>query len=132
MARKPPPRSPSRHERFEYWYGLQLIHEHEELNSSELGELLGLCRRNAGEYLRIWHYEGLVHIKKWVHQTDTRGAYRAVYALRLNDEKDAPMPKPLSRAEVARRHRKNARMKIKIRRAASRGTLSMFTQLQGL
>lgn len=92
----------------EYKLGLRYIEENGGLTGLELGELLGIDRRNALDYVRAWRDAGLVRICEWRPQLNARGGHPTpVYGIRRSPKAyDVPKPAPMTNAEKQVRHRR--------------------------
>lgn len=92
----------------EYKLGLLYLEENGGLTGTELGELLGIDRRNALDYVRAWRDAGLVRICGWRPQLNKCGGYPSpVYGIRKSPrQNDTPKPKPLTNAERQVRYKR--------------------------
>lgn len=91
----------------EYKLGLRYVEENGGLTGLELAELLGIDRRNALDYIRVWREKGLVRICAWRPHRNSRGGHPSpVYGIRKSIKaNDLPKPPALTNAEKAARHR---------------------------
>lgn len=118
-----------RPQRPEYKLGLRFFEESGKAGVTvhALMEELGLSRANAQLYLRLWKGERKIHIIRWQRSLKTGGQMLPVWA--LGSRRDAPKPKPLTKAQIASRWREKNRATDQVNRRVKRGTFNPFQQL---
>lgn len=74
------------------------------MSRMELNTALDYNPSRVAHYVRRMHREGLIHIVKWLKRPCGHGKFMAVFT--IGPGKDAPRPKPKTRAQVSRDVRK--------------------------
>lgn len=118
----------------EYHLGLQHLAHIGPLSAVELATLLGITKRSATEYVRLWRAEGKVRIVDWQRRTleesGAPGDFVPLYGPPDHPgQPDAARPRRFSQGVKQKRYRERHRAVIQVRKRAGRGTTSMFAQL---
>lgn len=86
-----------------------------------LADWLRIAPRWAREYMKIWHTDQKVYIRKWVRNLGVGGGFTPVYALKTKpNQSDRPKPTPLTPAQRSARWRALNRQEVNAKKRAKR------------